>query len=992
MVIPGQEVNLVDDRRQLVDIAYPYSGLSETFSYTDQVPQTSRDERNMRSFDIVTGRRRGAQRPGMGLYADKQAILGYYKIDAMGQVQRRSNPLTWTQQSPVRESEIEFDLTDGAYVVDSHVDSFGTTWLLNNKGEVVAVNEDGQQIESVGVPYNADHPLKSIAVDDYGNIFVATGHIQGSTANYAGQVSMMELRNDGTYKLAWTVKPDFHPLDIAIYGLDLYVFGVEHTSSIGTTYLKFARYVEYRADETPEIEEPSNWSRLYSALNGYHTGGWSSGNTAWVGRIDVRKDGQVYATCSNVDSSTNLRSGHIIKLNPLGAVPGTEIWEYGYNSANEWSTSNRDRQGYGIDVKISPKKRNGKYSLWLIGGQVTSGSAVAVAQPHIRLVDDDDTSLDWATSSDITFQTGPTAATKGWHGVPAPGADNINMAVDDAGRLYVPYGRTTTIDPQSIYAGDGTTGETNNVLVVDSNASSVIHQYTALQLGRATWVELCVAVPFATPNYNNSVPAPTTVDTMIVGGQYALSAWAGAEQNAAVQVRLVNPSIPQFQPKRELRTIVLCGGNWYKYDATTVTQIAGATYDRTSRYQHTTTYDGAIYVADGLTIWKYDALDDTVERLTCKSNGEVPRRMSLIEHWRGRLVCAGDKEKPGVWRMSRVGDFEDWDEFPVTADSAAAVSSQTGRAGTCPDAINTIVPYSDDLLWFGCDNSIWQLSGDPGSQHVFDNISDEIGMAYGKPWCRDDRGRLWFFGSKGGLYTLQSGGGLEDVGNESVRQRLRSINLSQYYVRLAYNYNEDGIHVFLCPYENPQITVDHFFYCKRTASWHIDRFGNTEYALQPTAVQVVDGDAPDDRAIHLGCEDGRIRRWGKDSDGRIPYSDQKHDGIAAQTPNVPIDSYVLMGPLAPVRDVSEAAFGEFTVVLSSRFDGCNYEFFVSDDPEHLGNPTTRGSLSAGRNGTKLVRVVGDSVFLRLRNVSSESHWAYEKGSIQTVYAGTVRRN
>jgi hypothetical protein len=79
-------------------------------------------------------------------------------------------------------------------------------------------------------------------------------------------------------------------------------------------------------------------------------------------------------------------------------------------------------------------------------------------------------------------------------------------------------------------------------------------------------------------------------------------------------------------------------------------------------------------------------------------------------------------------------------------------------------------------------------------------------------------------------------------------------------------------------------------------------------------------------------------------------------------------------------------------VLSSRFAGCNYEFFASDDPEHLGRSVAQGSLSAGRNGTALVRVVGDSVFLRLRNASVGDHWAYEKASIQATYAGLIRRN
>lgn len=993
------EQPLMSDRRQMVDLTYPYSGLSETYSYTDQMPQTSRDERNMRSFDIVTGRRRGSQRPGLGLYADKQAINGYYKVDALGQVQRSVNPLTWTQQTPVKESDIDFDLSDGAYIVDKHVDSFGTTWLLNNNGEVVAVNEDGEQVISVGVPYtrtgtgSTSFFLKSLTVDDYGNIFVATGHNSSNTNNDEAQIVALELRNDGTYAVAWTIKPGFFVLDIAIYGLDLYAFGVEHNSNDQQAKLRFERYPEYRMDEEPELEANSSWEKLYKELSGaVHDGGGSFGSHEWWGRTAVRQDGEVYCTFTVVDNSLNVHSAHLLRLNPLSPNASAEAFEYGYegNHGTEEDVYGPvktvgdidyayDHQGYGLDVLVHPKKANGHYQLWLIGGQMRQPlvSPDIHAQPTIRLVEDDGSGMLWSSSTDLSLQSVPETPIEQWFGI-APNRHNINAATDDAGRLYVPYGITAVQDANAAYAG-------KSVLVVAADASSIIHTYTAAELGRDSIVDLTIAVPFATPDYNDSVPAPTTVDTMIVGGQHA-------GDNAAVQVRLVNPDIATRQPRRELRTVALVGGNWYKYDATSVTQIAGATYDRTNRYVSMTTYDGCIYAADGTSIWKYDAKEDTVERLKATSNGEVPRRSQLIQHWRGRMVAARSDDRPGVWRMSRAGDWQDWDEFPVTADLAAAVSSQTSRAGVCPDAINAIVPYSDDVLWFGCDNSIWQLSGDPGGQHVFDNVSDEIGMAYGKPYCRDDKGRLWFFGSKGGLYTLAPGGQMEDVASQSVRRRLRSIDLNDYYVQLAYNYVEDGIHVLLFPYDNPQIAVDHYFYCKRSSSWHVDRFGTSDTALQPTAVQVVDGDAPDDRAIHFGCEDGRLRRWGLNSDGQVPYSDEKHDGVAALSPNVAIDSYVLMGPLAPVRDVSEAAFGEFTAVLSSRFAGCNYEFFASDDPEHLGRSVAQGSLSAGRNGTALVRVVGDSVFLRLRNASVGDHWAYEKASIQATYAGLIRRN
>lgn len=976
-----QEPLQQQDRRQSVDLVYPVQGVSENYSYTDQMPMTSRDERNVRSFDIMTGRMRGSQRPGIGTYAGANPANGFNKIDLLARVQRGVNPYKWTQQDPVVESDIDLDLYSGAVIVDYHVDSFGTTWLLNNRGEIIPVNEDGEKIESIGVSFTktssagTTFPLKSITVDDYGNIFVATGHNPDNDSDDEAQIIALELRPDGTYRQAWTIRPGFFPLDIGIYGLDLYVWGAEHHSSAGNTKLRFERYPEYRFDEEPETEPNSSWSKAYNSLTGHDSTGWGTGHF-WAGRMAIRKDGVVYGSATAQDNGLTMHSAHLVRLHPLGSNAGVEAFEYGYGHADAYATGDESYQGYGLDVHVHPEKKNGNWQVWLVGGQY-DGASPNDAQPHIRLVEDTGDGLDWVGSTDIPF-TAANQTSTGWHDI-ANGRSDIRCGVDENGLLYVPYGNTSTNSPNSIYAGKA-------VLVIAADASSVLYQYTKEDLGRAGDPQQICAVPFKNPDYNESTPTPVTADTLIVGGVHSAVV---SPPNAAVQVRLVGYSVPTYQPVREQRLLALSGGKIYKYDATSMTEISGATYDRSNRYVHATTYDGCIYIADGLQIQKYSAKDDEVTELRAKSFGAVPHRARLIEQWRGRLVCARTDEAPGSWRMSRMSDFEDWDEFPTVPDAAAAVTSQTSRAGVCPDAINTIIPYSDDVLWFGCDNSIWQLSGDPGAQHVFDNINDEIGMAYGKPWCRDDKGRIWFFGSKGGLYTM-TGEGLNDVASERIRQRLRNVDLSQYYVRLAYNYAEDGIHIFLCPFENPQIPIDHYFYCKRSGSFHIDRFGNDSTFLGPTAVLVVDGDAYDDRCIHLGCEDGRVRRWALASDGTVPFSDIKHEGPAVQQPTVAIDSYVLMGPLAPVRDVSEAAFSDFTAVLSSRFDGVNYEFYASDDPEHLGRAVSEGTLSGGRNGTELIRVSGDSVFLKLRNASKDSYWAYEKATVQATYAGDIR--
>ena len=47
-----------------VDIKFPFGGRSDRQAHHEQPAMTTRDAPNMRARDVVTGRIRGAQRPG----------------------------------------------------------------------------------------------------------------------------------------------------------------------------------------------------------------------------------------------------------------------------------------------------------------------------------------------------------------------------------------------------------------------------------------------------------------------------------------------------------------------------------------------------------------------------------------------------------------------------------------------------------------------------------------------------------------------------------------------------------------------------------------------------------------------------------------------------------------------------------------------------------------------------------------------------------------
>jgi len=964
-------------RQQNVDLKYPYEGLSETFAFSDQPVGTTRDERNMRSFDPTTGRMRGTQRSGIELMTGDAPANGFSKISSLVSVQREVNPYSWSVLATAQnEATIGFDrehqTTGFANCVDLRRDTFDTYWALSDGGEVVKLNSDGGVIKRIPVSVDDNNELyaRKLAVDDYGNCFVSSGQLPGHETidNERAWIKAYELQADGEYKLAWTIKPGFHVLDMQTYGQDLYVFGIHYHQQHANSIWEFRRYAEYVFDEEPVAEANSTWSLSYNDATdlGNHYQYPTGGVPYFVGCMAVRPDGDAYVCASVVDStsgSMHARYWIMARLSPISTDAANQQWI----KEAEYTSANAADHGWGLSVQVTEDTASdGSYVLLCCGGVSNS-----VGQHHVSV---------WSEIGNVatkkaglSFDNG--AICKGWS-LAAPGAERIRTAIDENGNFYVPYHGN---DANSLHNG-------KSLLIFDWQEWSMALTRSEAQadLGLVQTL-LTVAVPVAVPDYNGG--SQDYVDRVVTGGTPQTT----VDPNDSVNIALLaTAKVSASLPVREIRNVATCGGNWYEYSSSGYTLLddgsAAISYNADAPYISSATASGIAVFSDGSRYYYYNPKDRVITKMRSQSNGYIPPRCRLVSFWRGRLVLARSDEAPGAWHMSRVGKPFDWDEFPPIPDAGAAVSNVTSKAGLCPDSINTIVPYKDDVLWFGCDRSIYQMSGDPGAGGSFDLVSDEIGMSFGRPWCKDDAGRLWFFGSKGGLYTMAPGTGLQDVSLGRVRKRMQNIDLETHYVELVYNFIDDGVHVFVMPFANPGIIVDHYFYSKRTNSFHVDRFGrNTGDGIQPTAALIVDGDSPADRAMHIGCEDGRIRKWGQTESSEVPKGDR-----VLSNKYLPIDSYVLMGPIAPNRDMDVHAIGALTVVLAPNYSGCNYEFYETDNAAQLGDPLESGQLQAGRNGTHMVRVSGDSIYLMLRNAREQETWSYEKGQVHVSYAGGIR--
>lgn len=976
-------------RNRPVDLKYPYEGLSETFAFSDQPVGTTRDERNMRCFDPATGRARGTQRAGLDVHSGDTPANGLNKVTSLLSVMREVNPYRWSAEQPVyNEAEIGFDRlnTSSGYAncVDLKRDTFDTYWALADGGEVVKLNDDGGVIKRIDVPVSdvKDLYCRRLAVDDFGNCFVASGqradHDNAVPHNNYAWIKAYELRPDNTYTLAWTIKPGFHVLDLGIYAGDLYVWGIYYASgsagSHNSAQWRFRRYPAYTFDEEPSIEPNSSFDANYDdTTTGSKHWAYPAAGATFTGSIAIRPDGDVYVCGTAHGTVSSRRAAQYWVMGRLSPI-STDADDYQWWEEGERAGTDADEFGWGLSVQVLEKRTSTKgYVLWCCGS-----AGDASGRHHVSLWVDEGTG---AKQAGVSFDES-TLISDGWCLQATVGSEYIRTAIDENSHFYVPYHGD---DSDSINDGNALmvynwsqVGGTYSITTVRSEAKADLNLTQAALLS--------VAVPIAVPDYDTT--SFDYVDRVVLGG----TPGSVTDNNESISVlSLASAIVDDALAIREVRNVATCGGKWYEYGGTGFTELYDEdgntiTHNASAPYISAVTANGVGLYTDGTRYYYYSPKDRVIKEMRSSNNGNIPRRCRLISYWRGRVVLARSDEAPGAWHMSAYNKPFDYDEFPAESNASAAVSNITAKAGSCPDSINTIVPYKDDVLWFGCDHSIYQLSGDPGAGGSFDLVSDEIGMSFGKPWCKDDVGRLWFFGSKGGLYTLQPGGGMEDVSVGRIRKRMQNIDLETHYVELAYNYNDDGVHIFVMPFANPGIIVDHYFYDKRTRAFHVDRFGrNTGDGIQPTCVLVTDGDSPSDRVMVMGCEDGRIRKWGQTESAEVPKSDR-----VTSTSYLPIDSYVLMGPIAPTRDMDVSVVGALTVVLAPNYSGCNYEFYETDNAAQLGDPLEVGMLKAGRNGTHMVRVSGDSIYLLLRNAREQETWSYEKGQIQVSYGGGLR--
>ena len=377
-----------------------------------------------------------------------------------------------------------------------------------------------------------------------------------------------------------------------------------------------------------------------------------------------------------------------------------------------------------------------------------------------------------------------------------------------------------------------------------------------------------------------------------------------------------------------------------------------------------------VYFADGVSTKRYDPVTNSMGTWTASagslpvSSGYYPR---LIATWRGRTVQAGILADPHNWFMSKVNDPTDWDYGATVSAIMAVAGNQTNSTTGMPsDVITCLLPYSDNILFFGLDHTIARLDGDPMAGGQIQVVSDTVGMAWGRPFCRDPFGGIYFVSSRGPVYRMSPSGQLERI-SQAIDYKLDNIDLGQYVCRMAWDDRAQGAHVFLTPLNRDWETI-HYWFDARNQSWWPDVFKDLDH--NPKAVYLFDGDLPNDRKLLLGSWDGYIRNFEPTA--------KEDDGEA-------IESRVLIGPFAPKGQLP-FILKDVQAVFGSDSDPVGYSLHVGSHAEEARAAAAAkvGMFLSGRSRSQFIRRGGHSAYLRLFN--STKGWAWAMESLLAVIA------
>lgn len=383
-----------------------------------------------------------------------------------------------------------------------------------------------------------------------------------------------------------------------------------------------------------------------------------------------------------------------------------------------------------------------------------------------------------------------------------------------------------------------------------------------------------------------------------------------------------------------------------------------------------------LWFADGTSYLYYDPSDNAMHVWTA-SAGTLPasglkNTPRLIKTWRGRTVVSGITTDPQNWFMSAVADPTNWNYFPLPITPTQAVAGNNSTLGIVGDIITCLIPYTDDVLIFGGDHTIWMMQGDPMAGGQIMLVSNTIGMAWGDPWCMGPDGTIYFFSNKMGIYQFNPSSGTPPTRmSQQIEQLLSGLDTGSNIIRMQWDDLLQGFHTYITPASGATATT-HFFWEMRTGAWWTDVFDNNNQ--NPLCCVTFDGNLTSDRRALIGSWDGYVRTMSSASG--------TDDGT-------PVASAVVLGPLL-TKDMDAVLLKDMQALLGTGSGPVTFAVYLGATAEAAlaSVPIVQGTWQPGRNLSTYIRRTAHAVWVK---ITATAPWSMEAIRARVAGQGKIQR-
>lgn len=364
--------------------------------------------------------------------------------------------------------------------------------------------------------------------------------------------------------------------------------------------------------------------------------------------------------------------------------------------------------------------------------------------------------------------------------------------------------------------------------------------------------------------------------------------------------------------------------NVYGYRTTTGTFISGETVTGTNSDAGTVSF--VLSAAETAPPHWYNW---TVYGNDTTNYGTMPSTPTLVCLYRGRIILAGDSTLPHAWWMTKVGD-----PFKVKYDftndgSLSAVTHTNTTVGKIGDIVSALIPYKDDLLIFGCVNSLWLLVGDPMAEGQLARITDATGIWGSRAWCMDDKNNLYFFGNDG-VYRMpvsETVSPPENITKLQLPTLVKDWDLDKDLHRIVVSFDPINYGILVTKTTLADGTCVGYWFDLTTQGWFPESYHSSCGIFSSYFYPATDETY---KKFVIGCEDGYIREFDWST---------KNDATTSST--TAIDSYLAIIKQLSDADNKNGMLQTMNIVLAggassgdfSDTDGLSYALYKADDAE-----------------------------------------------------------